>query len=176
MAKKSKPSASEEWDIRDNGCIHEFANELILSQSDEKRVMMMLRLFLAFGSLEKVLGVSKIYRHRYEVSVGGGRIDLLLFHKDGGVTIVEAKSGENPIDISRGIGQLCMYSTMLPYVIKKGPVPAYVNLILAAPIEPENSLNLMSACKMAGVRFVHLATHAEFKKSISKLAGLRDGA
>lgn len=149
--------------------VTDLMEEFINSKNNEKSVIFTLRLFLACGVLESVLRVTKIHRYRFEFSVGGGRVDLLLFHKDGGVSIIEAKAENSVQTISCGIGQLFMYSAQLPAVMKKSKQPTYVNKILIAPIEAEKSLVLIRACELAGVKFIHLAPYSAFKSEIDRV-------
>lgn len=151
-----------------------FASQLQSCGADESRIVMVLRLFLGFGTLESVLSVPKINRCRFEVTVAAGRIDLLLYHADGGVTIVEVKGGSNAMEVARGIGQLCMYSVLLPHSIKQGNAPKYVNLMLVAPVAPADSIDLIAACAIAGVRFVHMPAQDECTRIIQ--TGFSDGA
>lgn len=136
--------------------------------NDEKAVVLQLKIMLAAGDLRRLLGVGKIERYRFEFSVQDGRIDLLLFHADGGVSIVEAKPETNPVSVAAGIGQLCYYAVALQAKYPKGAAPAYMNRFLCAPIKPERSLLLMQACEIAGVKFVHLAPFSELKAGLEK--------
>lgn len=119
----------------------------------------MLRLMLQFGQLEKAWKLPRISRYRFEFSVNGGRIDLLLFHVDGGISIVETKASHSMSGMAAGIGQLCVYASLIRDALGENFSPAYVRRILAASIEPEKSLTIMEACKMAGVEFAHLPSY-----------------
>lgn len=154
----------EQWLI-DEGVVDGVNN---LSR-DEKAVVLQLKIMLAGGDLRCLLGVGKIERYRFEFSVQDGRIDLLLFHTDGGVSIVEAKPETNPVSVAAGIGQLCYYAAALPQKYSGSKRPAYINRFLCAPIKPERSLTLMAACEMAGVKFVHLAPFAVFRACLDKV-------
>jgi hypothetical protein len=156
--------ALEQWLI-DEGVV-DGVNRL---SNDEKAVVLQLKIMLAADDLRSLLSVEKIERYRFEFSVQDGRIDLLLFHADGGVSIVEAKPDTNPVSVAAGIGQLCYYAAALPSKYPKGKQPAYINRFLCAPVKPERSLVLMAACEMAGVKFVHLAPIAVFKARIDAL-------
>lgn len=146
----------------------DLANEVSSVRNNEAAVTTVMRLWIAFGRLEHALQVSPVSRYRFEFPVSGGRIDLLLFHVDGGITIVEAK-GEVPASlVAAGIGQLCLYKTLLAPVVD--PLkPAYVNLILAAPIAPEDSGAMSMACEMAGVRLVPMPVFGEVNEQADLL-------
>ena len=167
MGRKSKLS-ERQWAESNEASVRELANELLSLENNEKAVILTLKLFLMFGNLESVLKVSKIQRHRFEFAVSGGRIDLVLFHRDGGVTIVEAKAENQARFIAAGIGQLCMYASVISESLKKTE-PTYINKVLVAPIKPEDSLHLMNACQMAGIRFAHLAPFDVLHGQIGKL-------
>lgn len=156
--------ALEQW-LVDEGVV-DGINRL---SRDEKAVVLQLKMMLAAGDLRRLLGVGKIDRYRFEFAVQDGRIDLLLFHEDGGVSIVEAKPETNPVSIAAGIGQLCYYAAVLPEKYSAAKRPAYINRFLCAPIKPERSLALMAACEMAGVKFIHLAPYAVFKARIDAI-------
>jgi len=147
---------------------YSFASELFKSRNNEAAAILMLKLFLMFGDLEKVLGVKKIERHRFEFSVCGGRIDLLLFHKDKGISIVEVKAQNDVRTILAGIGQLCLYEVGIRKKMVRRP-PKYINRILTAPIEPSVSLHIMEACEIAGVRFAHLPIYKLFSAEVNEL-------
>jgi hypothetical protein len=163
MGRKSK-----QWTEEDRPALDNLTRSMLSLDNNEKATTLMLKLFLTFDDLHLVLGVARIARHRFEFDVGGGRIDLLLFHVDGGVTIVEAKAESDTRTIIGGIGQLCFYAAKLPKLLTHTAKPKYVNMILAAPIKPEKSLSIMDACNIAGVRFVHLAPYSVLKASIDK--------
>jgi len=135
-------------------------------ENNERAVILMLKLMLAFGDLAYALQVPRIAGGRFEFPVQGGRIDLLLFHEDGGVTIVEAKPETEVRMIVGGIGQLCMYTALLPAALHEARRPAYIRRVLCAPIVPEKSLDLVAACRLAGVDFVPLPSIALFKGKI----------
>lgn len=141
-------------------------------RNDESAAVLMLELMLMFGDLERAFGLPRIHGHRFEFNVPGGRIDLLLFHEDGGMSIVEAKSESADREIVRGIGQLCLYAVALPRVLSSRQQPKYIRRILCAPIAPEECGRLMDACALAGVEFKQLPPFAMFKAQI-EAAGLR---
>jgi hypothetical protein len=142
---------------------------LLVVKDSEAAAIEMVRLMLQFGDLETAWSLPKIDRHRFEFPVKGGRIDLLLFHADGGVTIVEAKADRGLSDVAAGIGQLCVYATLLQDALGKAFVPVYIRRVLAAPLSPDASVTMMSACRLAGVEFAHLPTYAEFQTIIAPL-------
>lgn len=135
-------------------------------ENNERAVILMLKVMLAFGDLADALQVPKIAGGRFEFPVQGGRIDLLLFHADGGVTIVEAKPETEVRMIVGGIGQLCMYSVLLPAALHASRRPAYIRRVLCAPLAPEKSVDMIAACRLAGVDFVPLPSFALFKELI----------
>lgn len=137
----------------------ELAIQFLRMQDNEKAAMLMLRGWLLYdGHIERALGIPKVLSHRFEFHVPDGRIDLLLFHSDGGMTIVEAKAATTAPKIAAGIGQLCYYASVLPQVLSERQQPKYIRRLLCAPIEPPQAAVLMSACELAGVTFRPLPT------------------
>ena len=136
-------------------------------RDDESAAMAQIKIMLIGGDLRDVLGVSAFHAYQYDFQVKTGRIDLLLFHQDGGVTIVEVKADNaDVLAIAVGIGRLHMHSAALPAALPGDEQPAYINRILCAPIAPERSLWLVAACEQAGVQFVHLGLFEGFKVKI----------
>lgn len=152
----------------DEAQLTEIALGMLSLRYDESAVILMLKLMLAFGDLEFAWDLPKIIAHKHEFPVPGGRIDLLLFHADGGVSIVEAKAANSVGMIVAGIGQLCVYASVLPTALRKAR-PKYIRRILCAPLEPENSLVLLAACKMAGVQLGYLTSYGSFRALIDRL-------
>ena len=164
MGRKSNLT-DHQWEKLQHHDLHRVAVALLSISDNEKAVTQVLRLMLLFGDLQRVLKVKPISRYKFEFPVNSGRIDLLLFHNDGGISIVEAKADRLPREIALGIGQLCMYEAGL----RKKMRPAYINRILIAPIKSENSLEIMSACELAGVKFIHLPKFKKIKGDIEAI-------
>jgi hypothetical protein len=146
----------------------ELAEAILNARSNEQAATTMLEMWLAFGQLHRVLKTAPIARHRFEFRVEGGRIDLLLFHIDGGLSIVEAKAENQPVIVAGGIGQLCMYAALLPAALGRMN-PAYINRILVAPLAPEKCIDLLKACELAGVRFCALPQFSILKSQADAL-------
>lgn len=172
MGRKSSLT-DRQWAEENEDQLRAIVRAMKCAEYVEKSVIVMLKLFLLFGDLEKVLRVSKIHRHKFEFNVGGGRIDLILFHMDGGISIIEAKSEYDIRTIAAGIGQVCMYAAQLPSAIRKSKPPKYINRILTAPIEPERCTYLLKACEMAGVKFVPLPSIGLMKSLAENLGEVR---
>lgn len=136
---------------------------------DESAATLQLKILLAMGSLSKVLGVRPFRRHAFEYSFGGGRADLVLFHRDFGVTIVEAKAGGGAREMAAGIGQLFLYQAEAMRKFKGVHAPKYINKILCAPVRAEDSMSVWTACNLAGVKFVHLQEFKPFKESLTSM-------
>jgi hypothetical protein len=150
------------------------ATELLRIQDIEKAAILMLRGWLLYpGHIEKALGLPKVNWRRFEFHVPGGRIDLLLCHADGGMTIVEAKAAGTVPQIAAGIGQLCYYASVLPQVLAERQRPKYIRRLLCAPIEPQEAAKLLPACALAGVTFRSLPTVAYVKRLVAPCAGSR---
>lgn len=144
---------------------------------NERAVTLMLRLALACGDLPMMLGVPSITGYRFEFPVATGRIDLLLFHVDGSVSVVEAKAPDRPTTIAAGIGQLCMYATALPRSLHAKQQPALIRRVLCAHVRPEECADIIAACEMAGVKFAYLPPFKMFKSKMDALMkAVRNGA
>jgi DNA-binding sugar fermentation-stimulating protein len=76
--------------------------------------VLVLEMFINFDCGEKMLSVSKISSYKTEVNLDGGRADFVLFHRDGGISIVEVKADNDLRSIASGIGQLFLYESMIP--------------------------------------------------------------
>lgn len=133
------------------------------AKDNEAGLLVMLKLMLIFGDAERALNVPKISRYRFEFPVRGGRIDLLLFHRDGGVTVVEVKTSETTRNVVGGIGQLCWYAAVLPVALKKTTQPSYIRRLLVAPTDEAQSTAVISACELAGVQFTSMANFKLFR-------------
>lgn len=142
-----------------------------LSKADhsEGTAVATLRLWLHGGELAKILSAPKITGARFEFRVDGGRIDLLLFHADASVTIIEAKAQIRLNQVAAGIGQLCMYAALLPQALSPHQQPTSVRRVLCAPVEPDQCEALFRACDSAGVMFVPLPTQ-QAMRSIAERA------
>ncbi len=148
--------------------IESLARDCNSAVNDEAAGVLQLRLHLAAGSLADVLGVKPFTRHRFEFPLKGlGFADLVLFHRDNGVTLVEAKGPHCNRVLCAGIGQLFMYESALRKQTGSRP-PAYVNKILCAPVSAEESMPTWHACELAGVRFVHLARFPDLQSALDR--------
>ena len=98
-----------------------------------------------------------------------GRIDLLLFHSDASISIVELKAENRPSEVAAGIGQLCMYAAAIPRALHEKQRPAVIRRILAAHVPVDQSIDLVCACTLAGVRFAYLPSFASFKQQMDSL-------
>lgn len=132
----------------------------VLSDNNEDYVIQALRVMANCGDLESSLNIAKVDSYRFEVSVDGGRIDMLLRHFDKGLTIVEAKGDISRTGIASGIGQLAMYEVALLDQMSDCR-PLYINKILIAPTLDDvyKSLSIYKACHSCGVKYVAIHSH-----------------
>lgn len=171
MGRKSKLTDKQWGDIVDKFGLDELLREAAIMENNERAATLMLRLVLACGDLPRMLKVPAIIGHRFEFSVGGGRIDLLLFHKDRSVSIVEVKAEFCMRVIAAGIGQLCMYAVTLPGKLHKSQQPPHIRRILCAHVQPKKAGNIIAACKLAGVEFAYIPSFKEFKSDMQTVLG-----
>lgn len=144
------------------------ARYLLPVRNTEEASVKVLRLHLFSGNLHRVLGTPRVTGHRFEFPVPGGRIDLLLFHADGSVSIVEAKAAGPVGLIAAGIGQLALYSALLPGVLWRQQ-PTTIRRILVATCEPDIAAVLMRACQQAGAEFRCLAPFSAVQEQFQTL-------
>ena len=144
--------------------MRKLAQKFMNSRDDEQCIVTLLRMHCIFGQIRKMLGCSQIDRYKFEFGVKGGRIDLALFHTDGGVSLVEAKGSHDVRTVAAGIGQLFLYEAMYSAFKPKAKPPAYIHKYLVAPIEGEAVRIVDIACARAGVRFISYAPFALIKE------------
>lgn len=88
-----------------------------------------------------------VHVHR-EFPVARGRVDILLTHEDGSITLVEVKKGGCRTRVMAGIGQLSMYAVLL-----SGRNNITIRRVLAwdfiGDLQEEESF--CDACELAGV-------------------------
>ena len=140
-------------------------------RDDESAAILQLKILLEMGALRSVLGVGEFRRHAFEYNLGSGRADLVLFHRDCGISIIEAKASNRCGVVAAGIGQLFLYEAEARMKFKGPHAPKYVNKFLCAPMAAEDAMPIWSACRLAGVKFIHLKEFEPFKDSLSS-AGL----
>lgn len=146
--------------------IESLASEMLTMKNDEKSVILMLRMFLIFNNIHIALNVPRVVRHRFEYSVEGGRIDLLLFHADESVTIVEAKCEGSLRNIVAGIGQLCLYEARLRRKFRPTRGEVVIHKVLCASYPLDRADDLFIACEAAGVSYAYIYPFKEFKGRI----------
>jgi hypothetical protein len=139
-----------------SGEVRSIVDGLNSLSDNEKAAILQLKIMLLGGGFCSLFEVPKIVRYHFEYNLGIGRADLVLFHADGGVSLVEAKADGDTRTIAGGIGQLFLYSVLLEQKLQIRP--KYINRILCAPVKPEKGYQILTACRLAGVKFVHLAT------------------
>lgn len=137
-------------------------------QNNEKALTLQLKLLSEFGNLQKCFRTSKIERYKFEHHVGCGRVDLFMVHKDGGLSIVEAKAENSLSVIAAGIGQLFVYEAAILRKSYKNP-PKYINKILCVPVKIGKHPELELACANSGIQLVGLMEYSDFKKQIATL-------
>jgi hypothetical protein len=145
----------------------ELAVRFIKAENTESLAVLLLEAWLHTGHLERALDLPKVHGSRFEFHVPGGRIDLLLFHEDGGMTILEAKGWAQPAKIASGIGQLFYYASVLPSVLSARQQPKYLRKMLVAPVSPQEAVPLLGACQSAGVDFRPLPTIDQVREIVS---------
>lgn len=152
------------------GQAKELAIESRSLRDNEAAAVWQLKAMLAFGTLQSIIGGKPIRRIEYEYKLGSGRADIVLFHRDCGITIIEAKAAHNQGTIAAGIGQLFLYESEARQIMVGPHAPKYVHKVLSAPLHPEEAMPVWRACQIAGVKFVHLIRFKELAPLIARLA------
>ena len=140
---------------------------------NESLAKLQLRLLLIFQNLERFLGCPTITGSRFEYHIPRtGRVDLLLTHPGDGISLIEAKSGaESKTGMAGGIGQLFVYEAAI--MAQKNP-PAWIEKYLVIPGQSKDSGEIVSACRLAGVTFVSLASHTRMREFVKAAAIPKD--
>ncbi len=128
----------------------------------ESAVIELLKNILRCDRLAEIWGLPDILWFEFEFPLPRGRIDLILFHADGTISIVEAKDALNDRQIVAGIGQLCMYAVQVGHSKPNNGI----RKILTVPIAGKNKSSLLidNACRNAGVIFEPLGTIKEHQE------------
>lgn len=125
------------------------------SKDDEACIALMLKLHCIFGDLRRLLGCAKIDRYRFEYPVRGHRVDLVLFHANDGISLIEIK-GQNAVrEVVAGIGQLFLYESLFRESFPRAPT--YIDKYLISPVQGLESEKVDKACVAAGVNFFQYA-------------------
>jgi hypothetical protein len=133
------------------------ASDFLNSKDDEACIVLLLRMNCIFGDIRRIFKTSKIDSFKFEYPVSGGRVDLVLFHSDGGVSLIEVKGANGSRDVVAGIGQLFLYEAMFSQSKPKAKAPAYIDKFLLAPITGKSADKVDRACALANVKFVQYA-------------------
>lgn len=136
--------------------------------SGEAAAVATLRLMIHGGiRFTRLWGIPRIDRYRLEVNVSGGRVDVVLFHHDQSVSLVEVKGATvSRRDVLAGIGQLCYYATQAPITLRLTH-GAPLRRILCAPFDPEEMMELSPACDMAGVLLRNLPPYLTLRAELA---------
>ena len=136
----------------------------------ESCVTLQLKIIAITDGLAKFFKIPKLKGYKFEYKVSVGRIDLIMFHLDGGVTIVEAKGNTDVRAIASGIGQIFMYESVIRDNFRENKKPVYVNRILCAPIDDMDKFSkIEKTCNLARVNFVGMSSFKRMKKMVNKL-------
>lgn len=147
--------------------LHPMLFPLYLGEGEAAVIQVLKNLILQAGQLEKTLNLPRIVWFEFEYPLPRGRADLVLFHHDGSITVVEAKQRLGLRDLLTGVGQLMSYSVQIGF----SKTSHTIRKILVAPMaatEPE-ALIALKACEEAGVRFVPMGDIRDHQESNNKI-------
>jgi hypothetical protein len=129
---------------------------------DEAGLVAILKIFYSSDRLEEVLNVPTIALAEFEYPLPRGRADLVLFHLDGTVSVVEIKGSRDFMVCAHGVGQAISYAVQIGY----SKACNGIRKLLVAPVvgdEPETII-LHNTCKEAGVKLVAMGGMWEHQK------------
>lgn len=148
---------------------YEIGRALLRIQNNEDCAVLILRIALHLGEAEKLLGCPKIRSHRHEVTLGPGRVDVVLFHEDESITLVEVKGDTEVRQIVGGIGQLFLYEAHVPHSLPSlASVKIHKTIACTAP--PERAALAIRACHIAGVHYACLGTFHDLKRILAEVS------
>lgn len=125
------------------------------TRNSEGWAILALRILAMTGQLEPILRCAPIARYSFEFSMGLNRADLVCWHKDGGVSIIEAKGGDGTLtSVVAGIGQVAMYA--LIYLQGCAAPPAYLKKYVVAPVPDDQVALCVLTALNCNVQFVSL--------------------
>ncbi len=115
-----------------------------------------------FGSLPYRTGDKVVF----EMQMRHGRADIVIFHIDGSVSVIEVKDGDRDVmSVVAGIGQVGFYAGQLA-VSRAFPSIRRALMWTACSNDSHTSL-VIDACKVAGVEPLLLPSNAKIKDMMS---------
>lgn len=139
------------------------------TRGGESWAILVLQILAMSGRLDSLLRCAKVSRYLFEFSLGSFRADLVLWHDDGGVSIVEAKGAEGALTgVVSAFGQVSMYALMYLQQCPKPPV--YLKKYVVAPVAPDHVALCTFTAVACNVQFVPAPPIAEFREQIAALA------
>ena len=141
------------------------------AKDDEAYVTAILKVWEWSGEIAKVFQTGSVRKMVYEFEVGPCRIDALIFHEDGGATLIEAKGAGSLRHLCAGIGQAALYGEILMDTLPPDQRPKYLRKWLIAPIASlECSGILLRACRSAGMNLLPIERFTSFADFRQRLA------
>ena len=116
--------------------------------------------------------VSKFSHAEFEFPVPRGRVDLVVFHWDGGITVCEVKDGSRGMQsVLAGIGQVMAYALQLG--MGQGAV-SYINkaLLFSRCAIIEEDRIICQACESAGILAIPMGSEDEYLEAINVSQGV----
>ena len=112
------------------------------------------RLMALSGNAHNVLfddSVPEIIKAESEFNVPGGRVDYLLIHRDGSITVCEVKCGQRgKQNVLSGVGQCIAYAIQIG-MANAGVPKIRKALVFSSWDKPSEELIVIDACRAAGV-------------------------
>lgn len=145
--------------VREEG-LHSLSRQ---TRNCEAWAILALRILAMTGQLVPILRCAPIARYSFEFSMGLNRADLVCWHEDGGVSIIEAKGGDGTLtSVVSGIGQVTMYALL--YLQGCTKPPAYLRKYVVAPVSEDQIALCVLTALNCNVQFVSLPAFGSLRE------------
>lgn len=133
----------------------------------ESAVVKASRFFMARGWFSKFIPHTEYDKVVFEYGLGRGRADIVIFHLDGSITVVEAKDGDQGVrSVLGGIGQVGYYAAQLG--ARNTGMKVRRALLWTSTGDPAQDALIPEACEVAGVVSMEIKNVAAIKSDINK--------
>ena len=144
-------------------------SRFLVSRDNEACIAAMFRVHCLFGHTASMLRTPPVSRYKFEYRVDAGSIDLVLFHADHSVSLVEFKAGGTVRDAVAGIGQLFYYESAFMASCPRQMTPVFVRKHLVSPVRGKVAERVRAACSQAGVGFLQYQSFPAIDQHKSEL-------
>ena len=141
-------------------------------------VINILKNMLRGRKFHKALGTPEVEWHVFNLELPAGLVDLILFHIDNSVSLIEVITDGIENDVTDGISRLSANAFQFDFSAASAQVTKY----LLAPVDSKSANALFAAvlCAHEDIEFVPMGTIAEHQreadKLLEKVLGAEDGS